>query len=148
MLPKRPSDQPMTSSNYVRATYSTHSSLTINSSITSYFKTSRSILIARDSTTKLMVDQSSIFFESCHVSCDQNSTFLQMRRLPIAWLQILTFTLSTILSRRAGYYILPPPPLIKFVLEFLVVQFLSFTTFSSSVCFDDDHFFDNSVLWS
>ncbi|CAG7909600.1 unnamed protein product, partial [Brassica rapa] len=40
MLPKRPSHQSKTSSNYGRATYSTHSSLTITSSPTSYFKTS------------------------------------------------------------------------------------------------------------
>ncbi|WZZ27513.1 hypothetical protein YC2023_010914 [Brassica napus] len=104
MLPKRPSDQSKTSSNYGRATYLTHSSLMINSSTTSYFKTSRSILIARNSTTKLMFDQSSILFESCQVSCDQNSTFLQICRLRKAWLQIMTFTLSTILSRRVGYY--------------------------------------------
>ena len=37
-------------------------------------------------------------------------------------------------------------PLIEFVLEFLVVQLLSFTTFSSSVCFDYDHFLDYFVL--
>ena len=43
MLRKRPSHQSKTSSNYGRATYSTHSSLTITSSPTSYFKTSRAI---------------------------------------------------------------------------------------------------------
>ncbi|KAF2572423.1 hypothetical protein F2Q70_00003162 [Brassica cretica] len=60
LLPKRPSDQSKTSSNYGRETYSTHSSLTINSSTTSFFEISRSIFIARDSTTKLMFDQSSV----------------------------------------------------------------------------------------
>ncbi|KAF2605727.1 hypothetical protein F2Q70_00024842 [Brassica cretica] len=104
MLPKRPSDQSETSSNYGRAAYSTHSSLTINSSTTSFFEISRSILIARDSTTKLMFDQLSLFFESCQVLCDQNSTFLLILRLRNARFQILIFALSTILSRRAGYH--------------------------------------------
>ena len=99
MPPKRPSDQSKTSSNYGQATYLTHSSHTISSSTTSFFKISRSIFIARDSTTKLMLDQSSIFFESCQVLCDQNSTFFLMLRLPNARLQSLTFALSTILSR-------------------------------------------------
>ena len=94
MLPKRPSDQSKTSSNYGRAAYSTHSLLTINSSTTSFFEISRSILIARDSTTKLMFDQLSIFFESCQVLCDQNSTFLLILRLLNARLQILIFTKS------------------------------------------------------
>ncbi|KAF3497985.1 hypothetical protein DY000_02054930 [Brassica cretica] len=58
MLPKRPSNQSKTSSNYGRATYSTHSLLTINSSPISYFKASRSILIARDSTTTKILDHS------------------------------------------------------------------------------------------
>ena len=40
-----------------------------------------------------------------------------------------------------------PPSLIEFVLEFLVAQLLSFTTFSSLMCCDDDHFFDSFVLW-
>ena len=37
-----------------------------------------------------------------------------------------------------------PPPLIESVPEFLVAQLLIFTTFCSSVCFDVDHFLDNS----
>ena len=118
MLPKRPSDQSKTSSNYGRAAYSTHSSLANNSSTTSFFEICRSIFTARGSTTKLMFDQSSLFFESCQVLCDQNSTFLLILRLPNARLQILIFSLSTILSRRAGYHILPP--LIEFILEFLL----------------------------
>ena len=104
MLPKRPSDQSKTSSNYGRAPYSTHSSLTINCSTTSFFEISRSIFTARDSTTKLMFDQSSLFFESCQVLCDQNSTFLLILRLPNARLQILTFALSTILSPGVSYH--------------------------------------------
>ncbi|KAF2533266.1 hypothetical protein F2Q70_00030177 [Brassica cretica] len=104
MLPKRPSDQSKTSPNYVRAAYSTHSSLANNSSTTSFFEICRSIFTARGSTTKLMLDQSSLFFESCQVLCDQNSTFLLILRLPNARLQILIFSLSTILSRRAGYH--------------------------------------------
>ncbi|KAF3490099.1 hypothetical protein F2Q69_00052028 [Brassica cretica] len=67
MLPKRYSDQSITLSNHGRAVYSTHGSLMINSLTILYFKTSRSILIARDSTTKLMLDQSSLFSESCQV---------------------------------------------------------------------------------
>ncbi|KAG5401137.1 hypothetical protein IGI04_015744, partial [Brassica rapa subsp. trilocularis] len=65
MLPKRPSDQSKTSYNYGRAAYSTHSSLAINSSTTSFFEFCRSIFTARGSTTKLMFYQSSLFFESC-----------------------------------------------------------------------------------
>ena len=102
--PKRPSDQSKKSSNYGQATYSTHSSHTFNSSTTSFFEISRSIFIARDSSTKLMLDQSSIFFESCQVLCDQNSTFLLILRHPNARLQILTFAFSAILPQRAGYY--------------------------------------------
>ncbi|KAF2578100.1 hypothetical protein F2Q68_00005239 [Brassica cretica] len=49
-----------TSSNYGRATGSTHSSLTITSSTTSFFEISRSIFVVRDSTTKLMLGQSSV----------------------------------------------------------------------------------------
>ena len=109
MLPKRPPEQSKKSSNYGRATYSTHSSLGINSSTTSFFEICRSIFTARGLTTKLMFDQSSLFFESCQVLCDQNSTFLLILRLPNARLQIMIFALSTILSRRAGYHILPPP---------------------------------------
>ena len=60
MLPKRPSDQSKTSSYYGRPAYSTHSSLTINSSTTSFFEISRSIFTSRDSTTKLMFGQSSV----------------------------------------------------------------------------------------
>ena len=62
VLPKRPSHQSKTSFNFGRATYSTHSSLTITSSPTSYFKTSRSILIARNSTTTMILDHSHSFF--------------------------------------------------------------------------------------
>ena len=98
MLPRHPSDQSNTFSNHGRAAYLTHGSLKMTSSTTSL------TLIARDSTTELMLDQSSLFFESCQVLGDQNSTFFQIRRLPKAWLQILTFTLSTILSRMAEYY--------------------------------------------
>ena len=49
------------------------------------------------------------------------------------------------LSRRAGYHILPPP-LIEFILEFLVAQFLIFTAYSSLICCDGDHSLDNFVL--
>ena len=60
---KHPSNQSKTSSNYGRATYLIHSSLTINSSSTSYFKASRSIHIAQDSTTTKILDHSlSLFF--------------------------------------------------------------------------------------
>ena len=60
MLPKYPSDKSKKSYNYGRAAYSTHSSLTINSSTTSFFEISQSIFTARISTTKLMLDQSSV----------------------------------------------------------------------------------------
>ena len=80
MLPKHPSDQSMTLSNHGRAAYSTHGSLTMTSFTTSFFNISQSTLIARDSTTKLMLDQSSLFFESCQVLGDQNSLFFQIRR--------------------------------------------------------------------
>ncbi|KAF3514525.1 hypothetical protein F2Q69_00006486 [Brassica cretica] len=80
MLPKHPSDQSKTLSNHGRAAYSTHGSLTMTSLTTSFFNISRSTLIGRDSTTKLMVGQSSLFFESCQVLGDQNSLFFQIRR--------------------------------------------------------------------
>nr|VDD55163.1 unnamed protein product [Brassica oleracea] len=35
-----------------------------------------------------MFDQSSLFFESCQVLCDQNSTFLLILRVPNARLEI------------------------------------------------------------
>ena len=108
MRPKRTSDQSKTSSNNGRATYSTHSSLTINFSTASFFEISQSIFIVRDWTTKLMFDRSSVFFESCQVLCDQNLTFVLILRLPNARPQILNFVLSTIISRRAGYYIWEP----------------------------------------
>ncbi|WZZ27068.1 hypothetical protein YC2023_010469 [Brassica napus] len=38
-----------------------------------------------------MFDQSSLFFESCQVLCDQNSTFLLILRLPNARLHIHFF---------------------------------------------------------
>ena len=62
MLPKRPSDQSKTSSNYGRATYSTHSSPTITSSTTSFFEISRSIFTAHDSTTTKTLDHSLFLF--------------------------------------------------------------------------------------
>ena len=147
MLPKRPSDQSKTSSNYGRAAYSTHSLLTINSSTTSFFKIFRSIFTARDSTTKLMFDHSSPFFESCQVLCDQNSTFLLILRLPNARLQILTFALSTILSRRAGYHILPPP-LNRICPRILSCANAQLAAHSNLICCDGDLFLNDSVLWS
>ncbi|WZZ15495.1 hypothetical protein YC2023_108584 [Brassica napus] len=77
MLPKRPSEQSKTSSNYGRATYSTHSSLGINSSTTSFFKICRSIFTARGLTTKLMFDQSSLYFESCQ-AWFEHSNFIKV----------------------------------------------------------------------
>jgi len=100
ILPKRPSDQSITLSNHGRVEYSTHGSPTT----TSYSKTSWLILIAHDSTTKLMLDQSSMFFESCQVFNDQNSTFLIILWFLKAWLQILTLSILTVLPLQEGYY--------------------------------------------
>ncbi|KAF3557624.1 hypothetical protein F2Q69_00014666 [Brassica cretica] len=67
LLPKHPSDQSKTSYNYGQATYSTHSSPTITSSPTSYFKASRSIHIAQDSTTTKILDHSLFFLTGFYI---------------------------------------------------------------------------------
>lgn len=96
-------------SNHSQVAYLTHGSPTINSSTTSYFTSSRSILIARDSTTKLMLDKSSIFLESCQVLYDQNSTLRIILWFLKSRLQIPTLSISTTLPLREGYYRTPLP---------------------------------------